>query len=383
MTQFTKFLFYFVAIAKPLASGSPDFRTVETVAGLQIVRDHLNSSIRYYFPDDLRLGESVEGKPAVTVLETRYRGSAVNGDAGKELFSSLLRLSVQVPQPSASALAEVQKRFGARTELRPLPLERITLAVIHLPINERGPTKVPHTLPAAFEDGADSNVGNQTVWAERHETVRLDPQSAQLLADSWRHGRLLLSIGYTIDGAGIAPEAPLAKLEGAPEVLAELKRLTTSSDPSAKAISEKTPVLVKTGAIGVSIDSARWPDTWKRYDLNEGAPPGYPLLEARCYDFSNPEATPLYEKHLVIEADSVAGPKVTSVIRFQRDNPNISAQLVRFRVGVRLDRPYRYQVEAISEDGMSSKSPWNTNSMWSQLINISDNPGVKSFFKQP
>ncbi len=353
----------------------PDFRTVDSVAGLQLVRDDQSALVRYYFPPDPRLAASPEGRPAIDVLETRYRGTGVSGDSGKELFFSFLRLTLRIPPPPAPALSEVRRRLGPRMELRPLPLDRIRLVVLHLPVGGEGEGAKARVLPAGASEPAEpprDGRGNAAaeVWSEHHETVRLDANSAQLLADSWKHGRLLLSVGYTLYGSGIAPDAPLAQWEGNPEMLAELKRLA----PVERATND-APVLVRAGAIGVSVDAARWPETWKRYDLNEGTPPGYPLLEVRCYDFSGDAPTPLYEKQLFIEADSVAGSRAAAALRFERGRQEATAQWVRFRVGVKLDRPYRYRVESVLEDGTAAATPWATNHLWSQLIDISETNG--------
>ena len=43
--------------------------------------------------------------------------------------------------------------------------------------------------------------------------------------------------------------------------------------------------------------------------------------------------------------------------RFGRDQPDLYARSVRFGVAVRLDRPYRYRVTEIADDGTSTRQP--------------------------
>jgi hypothetical protein len=55
---------------------------------------------------------------------------------------------------------------------------------------------------------------------------------------------------------------------------------------------------------------------------------------------------------------------------FGRDRPDLYAHSLRFGVAVRLDRPYRYRVTEVADDGTSTVTPWREKTSWAELLDV-------------
>ena len=122
--------------------------------------------------------------------------------------------------------------------------------------------------------------------------------------------------------------------------------------------------------MGVTADVARWPRIVRRVDINESAPPGYAALDVYCYDFNQGTDAALYETQVEIQAAGVGGKPVTLTATFSRSQPDLYARSLRFPVAVRMDRPYRFRVLAIAQDGGSKTTPWRERAAWTQLLDV-------------
>jgi hypothetical protein len=284
----------------------------------------------------------------------RYTGSAVGGDRGRVVYRSILNFRVTLPPPSASDLQSVRRALAAPgpIELRPLPIQRLDAALVYAPVGTAGEgTALP---PGHFEAAeGEAPAARGASWTTRSYVLGLDAATAELFGRALTKGQLVLSVSYTFYAAGTAPAD--AAPAGAP---------TAESEPGAGAR------VVRAGAFAVSIDAARWPDFLRRVDVNERVPPGYPLLDVYCYDFGDSRRPALYEKQVEVEAEGPGGGAVVARARFGRDQPDLYARSVRFGVAVRLDRPYRYRVTEIADDGTSAATPWRTRASWTELLDV-------------
>jgi hypothetical protein len=172
--------------------------------------------------------------------------------------------------------------------------------------------------------------------------------AAQLLADSMRQGRLLLSLDYAFHAR------------------------------PAKAEKEDADVLVRAGATTIAVDIERWPTLLRRIDVNEQLPPGYAALDVYCYDFNNGLRPDLYEKQVEIEADGVGGGKVVASTTFGRTQADLYARSVRFPVAVRLDRPYRFRVSETATDGRARPAAWATAVSWDRILDVTSPPAKQA-----
>jgi hypothetical protein len=181
-----------------------------------------------------------------------------------------------------------------------------------------------------------------------------------------------LTIGYAFLADGIGPDQAIEELSGSPVLVDQLKQLIAR--PAQPSGDEHTPTkpkathVVRAGAIAITADLKRWPQILQRIDINESVPPGYAALDVYCYDFNQNES-PLYEKQIEIQAAGVGGP-VTLTASFSRAQPDIYARSLRFPVAVRLDRPYRFRVVEVAQDGTSKTTPWREQTSWTTLLDV-------------
>ena len=61
---------------------------------------------------------------------------------------------------------------------------------------------------------------------------------------------------------------------------------------------------------------------------------------------------------------------MTLTATFSRSQPDLYARSLRFPVAVRMDRPYRFRVLAIAQDGGSKTTPWRERAAWTQLLDV-------------
>jgi len=362
------------------ASASPDLRRSRTAGPLTVYSDDVRPNVFYYSPGELIVATREDGSPDVRLLLARYTGSITTRDQGSALYRSVLTVHVVLGGPSAAQLAEARQQLATQLvgaiELRPLPIRRLESALVYAPVAEptsgAPPSSSPEqVLPAGHFEAADESSAAKPdgYWSDRVYTLRLAEPDAQLLSSALEHGQVAFSIGYAFLTEGARPDDPLQQLSGSPALVTELHKLIASPATTGTG-TEKPLAVVRAGAVGVTADVARWPQIVRRVDINESAPPGYAAMDIYCYDFSQGTDSALYEKQIEIEADGIGGRSVSITTSFSRSQPDLYARSVRFPVAVRLDRPYRFRVVEISQDGNSSTTPWRTQSSWTDLLDV-------------
>ncbi len=136
--------------------------------------------------------------------------------------------------------------------------------------------------------------------------------------------------------------------------------------------------LVRASAFPIGVDAARWPSLIQQIDLNERVPPGYPALEVFCYDFRDGLRDDLYAKQVELVAEGVAGGVVRRTALFSRTQRDMYATNVRFPFAVRLDRPYRYRVTEILDDGLRVAGAWRVGAPWIELLDLTTTTNADS-----
>jgi hypothetical protein len=367
----------FGSLASP-APAQPDLRRPLAAAALTLFPDDRRPDLFYYTPGDLALGSDAAGHPDIRLLEMRYYGTGADGHPGLIHFRALLSFRVEMAGPGhdelESALAELEAQHG-RVELRPLPIRRIEAAVVYAPIGEPGAAERPSDEGGAlrdghFEPGDSAAEGGDGFWRERVYTLRLDPFSAQALRWALENGRTLISFGYAIFADGIGPDTPLEDLSGSPELIAALSESLGAAGDSASGTSAPRGVLVHAGASAITVDAARDSGLVQSIDINEQMPPGYPVLEVRCYDFRDGLRPDLYEKAVEIEAEAVNGRTVRMTVSFGLAQPDLYVSRPRSRFALRLDRPYRYRLLEVRRDGELIEHAWQERESWAEMLDV-------------
>jgi hypothetical protein len=326
----------------PDASARPNLETPRPVGRLMLYADDQRPGLFYYGPGELAVVSDREGRPDIRFVQARYTGSVVRADQGSRVHRSLLSFRVAMEAPSAAELQAARQALAAGprpVELRPLPIRRLDATLVYAPVG--APEPAGTALPDGhFEDAeAEGPAASGAFWTTRSYILGLDPETAQIFGSALTKGQVVLSVSYSFYASGATAEP--AK-----------------------------PQVVRAGAFAITVDAKRWPDFLHRVDLDERVPPGYPLLDVYCYDFSDSRRSALYEKQVEVEAEGVGGRPVVAGARFGRDQPDLYARSVRFGVAVRLDRPYRYRVTEIAEDGTSAVTAWRARASWTELLDV-------------
>ncbi|HYT03633.1 MAG TPA: hypothetical protein VEM13_01975 [Gemmatimonadales bacterium] len=365
------------ALASP-AAGLPDLRLGRRAGPLTVFPDDRRPDLFYYPPGDLALVADHDQKPDFLFLQLRYTDPtrAASLPTFRNLVSFRVAMAGPTPAELRAAAAALQQR--GRVELRPLPITRLEAAVVYAPVGGTPPAaaspppspadsgSTAGALPPGHFDAPDSSGSSSATafWTERAYTIRLDDRTAQLFDRAFHQGQLVLSLGYAFYASGIGPDQPLAQLTGTPELVDALRgRLGPDS-------TAPHDYLVRASALQITADAARWPDLVQHIDTNQRVPPGYPALEVYCYDFRDNLRDDLYAKQVELSAEGVAGGVVRRTALFSRAQHDLYAHNVRFPFAVRLDRPYRYRVTEILNDGLRVAEPWRVGGPWVELLDL-------------
>jgi hypothetical protein len=333
------------------ATAMPKLEEPRPLGRLTVYADDQRPGLFFYGPGELAMATDRDGKPDFHFLQMRYTGTAVHADRGAIVHRSFLTFRVAMQGPTASDLKAARQALGPRpVELRPLPIRRLEASVLYTPIGEaeeKTPLPEGHFEEAEDEPPAPAEATGNAFWTTRSYALGLDPQSSELFSGALVKGQLVLSMSYSFHTKGAERDH-----------------------------------IVRSGAFSISLDTGKWPGLLRRLDVNERVPPGYPLLDIHCYDFQDAPPPALYEKQVHVEADGVAGGRVTATARFGRDHPDLHTRSLRFGVAVRLDRPYRYRVTEVRDDGTSAVTPWRERASWAELLDVTT-PAVPAEGREP
>lgn len=361
---------------------APDLSKPRQAGRLTVFPDDSRAGRYYYLPGNLTLAASEGGRPDFRFLQIRHTGTSATGDRGVIAIRSLLSFRVIMDGPTAddlSAAKRALRRGTQRIELRPMPIRRLEAGLIYTPLAPAQAEAPPATalpgghLTAETEAGTSSDQG---FWTERVFTLSLDEATSQAFWDAMHAGQVVVSLGYAFYCAGVAPQEPLARLTGAPELVEQLRgRLqfppSAAAAPTAPSAAQSPAEhLVAAGVTAVTVDAARWPELFQQLETDAAAPPGYPVLEVRCYDFRGAEGGELYEKQVEVEGEGPAGGTPRLALHFTRSQPDLCAATVRFQVAVRLDRPFRYRVTEVLRDGTIRTGAWIVRDSWHQMLDV-------------
>lgn len=377
-----------------IVHAAPSWRTQRTIGSLMLYQDDARPNRWYVAPAELAVATDADGKPDFHFLDMRYMGTAATGDQGAFSTKSLVTFRVKLPRAAADDLTRAAKELGAPgppVEIRPFPIRRIETALIYVAIGSPDTTALP---PGRFEsaDGASAPTGD-SYWAERVYTMGLDSNTAQAFRAALEKGQVYLSLGYAFVGPALASDWGAAQVTGTSALANELKKSLAgggvspaSGSPDSAAADSVRLHVVRAGAIEIGLDTKRYPDLMRRVDLNDRAPPGYAALDVYCYDFNNAIRPDLAEKQVEIDAEGVTGKRIKLSTSFTASQPDLYSCGIRFPVAVRLDRPYRYRVHEIQNDGYERAGPWRENATWSRILDVTSAPpkpvGVRSVLGQ-
>ena len=363
-----------LAVSAP-AGAVPDLASRRAVGSLIVFGDDQRRDLFHYAPAEIRIVTAEDGRPDLSLIDMRYTGNALARDRGLTLHKSLLTLRVELPPHSPEALSACARALGVAgrpAELRPLPIRRLSAALISTTIGEAADT-TRQALPAGRFQASREHEGpvGEGYWNERVFTVGLDSLTAQALRTTLEKGQLSMSLGYVVVADGRLAREPWGLVD-APPMLAEAlgRELSAESASGPASADSMLRRVVASGVIPIRADARRWPDLLRRVDIDAGTRTGYAAMDVYCYDFRDNRRPDLYEKQVEVEAESVGGRPVRLQAVFARAHPDVYQTSLRFPVAVRLDRPYRYRVAEVRPDGSSAQGDWRTGRDWLDVLDL-------------
>lgn len=358
------FVYLLCAFGSP-AFGQPDLNRAAQMEQWLVIPDYAQPNRYYFAPGKLQLVVDAAGKPDAMFLMMRYTGTELDARANRIFYNSLFQCRVVMEQIGGKRLQEIRQKLEAQTgrpiSLDPLPIWNVETQLVVPSVN--GPEK---KLSAVVEEETPAPSG--IFWTERLFTVKLGNEDAQLLQKALSLKQTTLHIQYTYHTRVILSkrnELETAVRTQSGDTLSFSQKVEVTKD-SASALA---PVF--SDAFALAIDLEKHPDLMRKVDINSQAPPGYALLEIRCYDFNNALRKDLFGKRIEIEAESVGGQKVVIRKTFMAVQPDIFVQFARFQYAVKLDRPFRYRIVELSTGKQNQPGPWVTQKNWNALIDIS------------
>lgn len=362
-------------LAMPALFAQPDFNARQETCGITLFADAKQPATYYYLPGDLSLGTS-DDRPDFSFVMMRYLGSYTTSDLDLRQSRNILTMRIVMKEVNTDSLQQARillQRVRPGARLKPLPLSQVEAMVVFTPVGAPDTASVVARGELAAE-GAAGYATPATFWRERYFTLFLDNHSAGLLLQAFGRDLLAMSFMYAFYSKGVTDKKILdvsghGRLDS---LLRQQFRGVAADSLTATSVRE---CIVKADAFPISIDTALYPGLLKKIDLNDAMPPGYAVLNVRNYDFAHNLRTDLYEKTVELEATGAGGNPVNLRVRFNIQDKDITSANFRFRYAVRLDRPYRYRVVELLNDGREIVSPWKTVHAWSNMLDVTTRPG--------
>lgn len=364
--KFPIFIVFLTLFVQQCLLAQPNANTKQVINGSVVYQDKQYKTVFYHVPKGLKLVKNAEGKPHFKFIQMRYTGTRLTGDQGSYRFKSLVQFKVAQEllskQQNDSIKTELDKQGYVVTSLKPLPISNLKAELIHAADNAQDSSYV--LSGGFFEDTeAEAQVGN---WKERDYTMRLNNHDAQAFWNSFQDQQPTLSVNYTFFAQLFAEAATDLESTGSSR-FDEVFEAEKDSD-SLETVLQET--IVNAGVIPIYIDTQKWPDLITQVDINEQIPPDYAALDLYCFDFNNNIREDLYAKRIEIKATSVGGKTISVKKIFKSTSPELYAQTIQFVNAVKLNLPYFYQVTEIFQDGSYTKSNWQENTSWTEILDI-------------
>ncbi len=370
----TIFVAMTIGLVTMAAHGEPALGKTRVAAGMTVYLDTKDTRLFYYAPGEIQIATDPSGGPDLRFLQIIYTGSEVTGDPGDFVARSVLSFKIVMDKVNSDALKNAKAALGVGARLLPLPIKHMETRLVYTPIVDDAPVadKATEVRDGRLEE-SDAATATPTydtaLWSERIYTVNPDPYSSQALWEAFHKGQVLISVSYVYFAEGDTEGYSVAK--GNPEAIPkELQEML-------KAEGEKKVVPILANVVTVRADADKWPDRFKRIDLNQSVPPGYPALDIRCYDFNNSLTPTLALKTVEIKAMGVGGTPVTRTVTFKAATPDIASASLKFPFAVRMDKPFSYRIISVTVEGDRQVGDWKEGPGWAKLLDITSPPPAK------
>lgn len=293
-----------------ICHADPDLGRFQDMEGIRIYGDHKSASDWYLTPSGPKLGKRSDGSPDYGLVLYRYLGRSGTGDSGSFRVRGVLTLGLdrsQKPELSAKIKKSLRLQGIPTPRLKSMPVSKSLVTLIF----------------AGQQDSKEYAIR----WKTGPMVVPLDDQFSQILWDAVEAGQTLVSISLE-------------------ESLAGVRKKDEEWEPSATSASWVVPV---------EMDMKNHPDHFQRMDLGGRMKVGYTGLDVFCFDFLENLEDKLYAKMVEVSIPTT-GRDLVETITFKADGEYRSR--MEFKLAKDLDRPYRYRISRIWQDGTRETGPW-------------------------
>lgn len=374
-----KYLFVLIALCSlNVASAQPKTSSKRSMEGLDIYQDFHKSDTYYYAPGKLHLATENDGEPRFRLVQLRYTGTKATGDQGNTRFMNLVQFTIQMDLANKSQLDAISQQLGRNAKLRPLPIKNVEAYMIapfggkYKRIGSGGSLEAESTL---------GETGRTSFWTERTFTLRLENHEAQLLWDMVQEGQLAISVNYAFYADLIKDNTSDVQVGGS---LKGIEGLEDGMEETIASDTVPTTQIILADAFPIRIDAHKYAHLLIREDIDAGMPPAYPVLEVKCYDFSDALRPDLSIKTIEIEAISVNGTPIRlKSKKFFSSKPDLNTHQIRFPYAIKMDEPFRYRIREYDVSGeISPFSEWVSRDTWSGLLDITTQAAENAFEKR-
>jgi hypothetical protein len=332
-------------------------------------RDSDKANKYYYLPEPITIAETEDGRPDLSLLLTRYVGTAHQGDQGKWINRNLLSVRFRMKQADPSDISAIKRILRSRglknVKVVSLPLYAVAASIQYTPVDSETSIGLDGKGFATTDEPDAQSVAN---WRERAYLLSLGENDAGLLVEALENGQVLISFSYAYlarfddrDEVAFNAAGAVELVEGLSEQIDKIVPETTTNVATAYS-----------NAIALVLDPAAAKQHITKLDINESMPPGYAVLDVYCFDFQQDLIPGQYAKRVEVEATSPTGKKFSSALAFTSSDPEVYGQRLRVPYAVDFKEPYRYRVISVMKTGQQEEvMPWTERTRWAEVLDIS------------
>lgn len=350
----------------------PIFSSQQEIGDLVLYQDFKDSSLYYYAPGKLNLGQKSNGTPDFQVLQMRYKGTNTHNDQDELRYLNVVQLRVQMERVNAQKLNKVKEQLPKDISIRPLSINSLEAYLVTGVGEESKPLGGPLSIEATNRDG---QTNKHHYWTERTFSLILDNTAAQLLNTQLENKQLAWSINYAMYADMLVDEAKEIRVEGDSTLV---DSFTGQLDEFLQLDTMPVNRLILSDAFSLEIDLEKHPDLFKQIDINEtGIPVGYPAINLQCFDFTNESRPDLLMKIVEVKAMGLNDRWIDAEsVTFSSYQSDINGYQVKFSGPVLMDKPVRYRIVEYDKEHQQTDLGWQVKNSWLGNLNVST-PGTE------
>lgn len=313
--------------AKPDLGSYIDLSVKDLDEKIRVYRDHKNNKKWYLAPAKISIGltedtslDKPQANPGYSLDLMRYKGRKGSGDADKFWIKSVLHVEMQKEYGKA-ILKDVRKAIKAEgykvISLKLMPEVGVRVRVLMGDI--------------------DGSWSSQTKWSTKSIALALPDHIAQILWNSAENEQQLMSIEVETAVAGMR----LAKQE--------------NQDKTGHKKNWNDAKLTFSQSIPIQLNAQKFPERFKRIDLDANIDFGYTGLDVFCFDFLEGNYPELYA---VLVDIKIKNDERDLVKQLRFDHKSEYRYRIDFGVAKEIDKPYLVRLTYIDKDGKQQQEPW-------------------------